>query len=58
MERMLFQEIDNMVWSGVEKEVTEWCKRNKVYRLQPNASAEPKHSAENRKTPKHSAVSG
>ena len=28
---MLFEETDNMVWSGVEKEIAQWCKRNKVY---------------------------
>ena len=28
---MLFEEIDNMVWSGKEKEITGWCNRNKVY---------------------------
>ena len=31
VKRMLFEEIDNMVWSGVETEMTEWCKNNKVY---------------------------
>ena len=31
MKRMLFENIDNLVWSGKEKEVTQWCKRNKVY---------------------------
>ena len=29
--RMLFQEIDNMVWSGDEEDISRWCKRNKVY---------------------------
>ena len=29
--RMLFGEIDNVVWSGREREIAEWCKRNKVY---------------------------
>ena len=29
--RMLFEEIDNMVWSGNEDEITGWCNRNKVY---------------------------
>ena len=28
---MLFEEIDNMVWSDKEKEITKWCKRNKVF---------------------------
>ena len=31
VKRKLFEEIDNMVWSGDEKEITQWCKRNKVY---------------------------
>ena len=30
VKRMLFEEIDNMVWSGNEKEIAQWCK-NKVY---------------------------
>ena len=29
--RMLYEEMDNMVWSGQEKEISEWCKQNKVY---------------------------
>ena len=29
--RMLFEEIDNIVWSDKEKEITKWCKRNKVF---------------------------
>ena len=29
--RMLFEETDNMIWSGVEKELAQWCKKNKVY---------------------------
>ena len=29
--RMLYEEIDNMVWNGDEKEVSQWCERNKVY---------------------------
>ena len=29
--RMLFEEIDNIVWSGNEKEITEWCKENIVF---------------------------
>ena len=28
---MLFEEIDNMVWSGCEEELSRWCKKNKVY---------------------------
>ena len=28
--RMLFEEIDNMIWSGCESAITGWCKRNKV----------------------------
>ena len=31
VKRMLYEEIDNIVWSGVENEISEWCKRNKVY---------------------------
>ena len=31
VKRLLFEETDNTVWSGGEKEITEWCKRNKVY---------------------------
>ena len=30
MKRMLFEEIDNMVWSG-DEEVSKGCQRNKVY---------------------------
>ena len=30
VKRMLFGRIDNMVWSGSEKEVSRWGKRNKV----------------------------
>ena len=29
--RMLFGEIDNIVWSGKEKEIVEWCKENKIF---------------------------
>ena len=29
--RMLFEETDNMIWSGVEKELAQWCKKNIVY---------------------------
>ena len=28
---MLFEETDNMVCSGPEKEITKWCKTNKVF---------------------------
>ena len=31
VKRMLFEEIDNMVWSRNEDEITGWCNRNKVY---------------------------
>ena len=31
VKRMLFEEIDNMVWSGRQKEIAAWCKTNKVY---------------------------
>ena len=29
--RLLFEEIDNMMWSGCESVITGWCKRNRVY---------------------------
>ena len=29
--RILFGEIDNMVWCGEGNEIAQWCKRNKVY---------------------------
>ena len=29
--RMIYEEIDNMVWNGSEKEIGEWCTRNKVF---------------------------
>ena len=29
--RMLYGEIDNMVWSEKEKEISQWCKTNKVF---------------------------
>ena len=29
--RMFFEEIDNMVCSGDQKEISRWCKTNKVY---------------------------
>ena len=28
---MLYEEIDNKVWSGGENEITSWCKKNKVF---------------------------
>ena len=28
--RIIYEEIDNMVWNGSEKEIGEWCNRNKV----------------------------
>ena len=31
MKKMLFEEIDNMLWSGKEKVISEWCKRNKAF---------------------------
>ena len=31
VKRVLFEEIDNMVWSGHEEELSRWCKQNKVY---------------------------
>ena len=31
VKKTLFQEVDNRVWSGAEKEVSLWCKKNKVY---------------------------
>ena len=31
VKRMLYEEIDNIVWSGTEKEISGWYKRNKVY---------------------------
>ena len=30
VKRVLFEEIDNMVWSG-DEEISKWCQRNKVY---------------------------
>ena len=32
VKRMLFGEIDNFVWSGKEKEVIQWCQRNRGVR--------------------------
>ena len=29
--RMLFEEIDNMVWYGGEKEIVNWCQQNKEF---------------------------
>ena len=29
--RVIFEITDNMVWSGDEKAILEWCRRNKVY---------------------------
>ena len=29
--RMLYEEIDNMVWRGNVQEITQWCKNNKVF---------------------------
>ena len=31
VKRMLYEETDNMIWSGDEKETAQWCQRNKVY---------------------------
>ena len=31
VKRMLLEEIDNVVWSGDEKEISQWCKVNKVF---------------------------
>ena len=31
VKRMLFEEIDNIVWSGNEEDISRWCRRNKVY---------------------------
>ena len=28
---MLFEEIDNMVWSGKETEISQWCMMNNVF---------------------------
>ena len=28
VKRMLFEEIDNIVWSGKEKAISRWCQRN------------------------------
>ena len=31
LKRMLFEEIDNMVWSGREKDISQWCQQNRVF---------------------------
>ena len=31
VKRVLFEEIDNMVWSRREQEISSWCEQNKVY---------------------------
>ena len=31
VKRTLFEEIDNRVWSGDEKEISRWCQQNKVF---------------------------
>ena len=31
VKRVLFEEIDNIVWRGKEKEISSWCQQNKVY---------------------------
>ena len=31
VKRLLYDEIDNMVWSGGETEMSRWCEDNKVY---------------------------
>ena len=31
VKRALYEVIDNVVWTGCEVEITQWCKRNKVY---------------------------
>ena len=31
VKRTLFEVIDNMVWCGTEKEISQWCMMNKVY---------------------------
>ena len=31
VKRMLFEETDNMVWSGCEKAISQWCTKNEVY---------------------------
>ena len=29
--KRMFEEIDNIVWSGQSSEISQWCKKNKVY---------------------------
>ena len=31
LKRKLFEETNNMAWRMPEKEIAQWCKRNKVY---------------------------
>ena len=31
VKRTLFEEIDSMVWSGNDEDISRWCRRNKVY---------------------------
>ena len=31
VKRALFEEVDNVVWSGNHREITRWCNQNKVY---------------------------
>ena len=31
MRRLLFEEIDNMIWGGSDDEIMRWCNENKVY---------------------------
>ena len=31
VKRMLFEEIDNMTWSGNDEDITCWCEENKVF---------------------------
>ena len=31
VKRVLFEEIDNMIWGGSDEEITRWCKTNEVY---------------------------
>ena len=33
VKRMLFEEIDNMTWSGNDEDITCWCEENKVYEV-------------------------
>ena len=45
---MLYEEIDNIVWSGKEKEISMWCQQNKVFYQITEAEIE---EIWNRKTP-------